>query len=109
MSGPFYDPFKGKGQIVAQYPDKVIWMTDRDGDIIYCTQQLVQPILDDNHEALNNSAGQRWGDGKIVASIPLPEYFEKFVPARQAGDEKYIKKLLNDSDFSKFRRFGGKV
>jgi len=109
MIDPFYDPFHGNGKVVARYPDKVIWMTEMDGDFIYCTQQLAQPILDSNQEAMNNNLGKRWGDGKVIASIPLPLYFEKIVPARQAGDEAYIRRFLNDIDYRKFRRFGGDV
>ena len=111
MSGDWaFDPFHGRGWIVERSYNKVLWMAEiSDGVFATCAQERVDPILDSNQEAFNSSAGQRWGDGKIVASIPMSEYFDKFVPARQAGDDKYIKKLLNDSDYSKFRRFGGKI
>jgi hypothetical protein len=43
------------------------------------------------------------------ASIPLNVYFEKFAEARTNNDSRYIKKLLNDSDYSKFRTKEGKL
>lgn len=110
MSSPFYDPFKGKGTLLRAYPDKAVWALELDdGNIVTCTQRLVEPIIEDNKRALNDSAGQRWGDGKVVASIPLNVYFDKLAPASRAGDDAYVKRWLNDIDNRDFRRFGGKV
>jgi hypothetical protein len=47
--------------------------------------------------------------GPPPASIPLNVYFEKFAEARTNNDSRYIKKLLNDSDYSKFRTKEGKL
>lgn len=110
MSGsPFYDPFNGAGKILKSYPDKVVWYMENDEHIVTCTQMLVDPILEANQRSYNESAGKRWGDGQIVASIPENIYWEKFAPAKKAGDDQYIKRLLNDSDLRKLRTFEGKV
>ncbi len=74
-----------------------------------CVNEWVDPILEDNQRRLNDSAGQRFGDGQVVASIPMNLYFDKIVPAKKAGDEAYIKRLLNDSDYAKLRTFGGRI
>jgi hypothetical protein len=66
-------------------------------------------LMDLNAERRAENAGKRWGDGAVAASIPLNVYFDKFAEARQNNDSKYIKKLLNDSDFSKFRTKEGKL
>lgn len=66
-------------------------------------------LFSQNNEKLADSLGKRWGDGQVAASIPLNLYFEKFAEARQNGDSKYIRKLLNDSDYSKLRTFKGKL
>lgn len=110
VASPFFDPFKGAGKIMSASPRKVVWFLELDdGNIATATQELVSPILDNNQEVLNNSAGQRWGDGKVVASIPLDYYFDKIAPAKRAGDDAYIKRFLNDSDNRKFRTFGGRI
>jgi hypothetical protein len=66
-------------------------------------------LMDLNAARRAENAGKRWGDGAVAASIPLNVYFDKFAEARQNNDSKYIKKLLNDSDFSKFRTKEGKL
>jgi hypothetical protein len=68
-----------------------------------------EELMDLNAERRAENAGKRWGDGAVVASIPLNLYFDKFAEARQNNDSKYIKKLLNDSDYSKFRTKEGKL
>jgi hypothetical protein len=108
MPSPFYDPFHGAGRAVNYGPNKVVWYVELgDGKVATCVQELVSPIFEDNQRELNDSAGKRWGDGKIAARIPLGFYFDKLAPAKRAGDERYIKKILNDSDYRKFRTFGG--
>jgi hypothetical protein len=69
----------------------------------------VQELFDLNAERRAENAGARWGDGAVAASIPMNLYFEKFAEAKQAGDEKYVKRLLNDSDYSKFRTKEGNL
>lgn len=109
MGTPFYDPFKGAGKVVKRTADKVVWMLETDEHQVFCTQSLVDPILEANQARLNESQGKRWGDGQIVASIPLDFYYDRIAPAKKAGDEAYVKRILNDGDFSKFRTFGGRV
>lgn len=74
----------------------------------------IEPILDENAEFYNNANGQRWGDGRRVASVPLGLRFGEnelrgLGEAQNAGDEKYVRKVLNDPDFRKFRTFPGKL
>jgi hypothetical protein len=66
-------------------------------------------LMDLNAERRAENAGKKWGDGAVAASVPLNFYFQHMAEARQNGDSKYIKKLLNDSDFSKFRTKEGKL
>jgi hypothetical protein len=107
MASPFYDPFNGNGKIVKQYPDKVIWMHETEEGVIYCTQKLVDPIIEANKERFNESNGKRWGDGQLVADIPENIYFDKLLPAKLQGDDAYIKRFLNDKDNEAFRTFKG--
>ncbi len=107
--GPFFDPFKGRGTLLRRTPFKAIWgLFDDDGDMVAsCQQFFADPIVEDNKRAFNDSAGTRWGDGKVVSSVPLDIYFRDLAPAAQNGDEKYIKRYLNDSDNRAWRKRGG--
>lgn len=110
MTSPFYDPFKGAGKVINIGPNKVVWYTElSDGNIATCVQELVSPILEDNQQARADSAGTRWGDGATVASIPLGLYFEKLAPAKLAGDDAYVKRVLNDRDYYKLRTRDGTI
>lgn len=70
----------------------------------------VDQLLDANAEEFNAHLNARWGDGKKVASIP-PALFEELGldKALQEGDKAHFKRIINDSDFAKFRTFGGRI
>jgi hypothetical protein len=70
-------------------------------------QQDAEPLLDFN-KARFNDAPTRWGDGQLVASIPLHLFFE----LKQKGiidDQNELKKWLNDPDNRFFRTRPGDV
>jgi hypothetical protein len=74
----------------------------------------IDGILEANTQMLNDSQGQKWGDGKIFARIPLGLRHGKNMlrglgDAADVGDMKYVKKVLNDGEFRKFRTFEGKL
>ncbi len=67
-------------------------------------------MLDANAEQANSSNGQRWGDGKVYARVPMNIAYNGYLgEATQAGDQKAIAKWMNDSDNAKFRTFEGTV
>jgi len=73
-------------------------------------EQNVDAVLEANVEAEKASYGQRFGDYTRVASVPLT-FFEKsgLGDAIDAGDRRYMSKILNDSDNSTLRTSRGKV
>ena len=73
-------------------------------------EQEVDPILEQNALLRSVNDGRKWGDYKPAASMPLTAY-EKLgmQDAINARDRKYISKILNDGDYSKFRTSDGKV
>jgi|GEM_PF-3583126 len=110
MPSPFYDPFHGAGKVINCGPNKVVWYVELDdGKVATCVQELVSSIIEDNQRARADSAGRRWGDGAVVASIPLGLYFDKLAPAKRAGDDAYVKRVLNDRDYYKLRTRDGKI
>jgi hypothetical protein len=89
---------------------KVTWA--RMNDEQQMTVRTVMPVddlLDRNKHLRNESAGQRWGDGKKVASVPIHIWQRELAEAQREGDEKFMSKWLNDSDHAKFRTKEGKV
>lgn len=73
-------------------------------------EQEVDDIVDQNNQAAISTMGNRFGDYNRVASVPLT-FFEKagLGDAVDAGDRRYLSKVLNDSDYRGFRTSRGKV
>lgn len=104
------DPFGGSGWLASQTETIEVWVRMLPGGgYETCTNEWVDPIFEANREKLNASANKRFGDGQIVASYPIDFFFKKIVPAKKAGDDAYIKRILNDSDYSKLRTFRGRI
>lgn len=72
-------------------------------------EQDVESILEANAEA-EKASGGRFGDYNRVASVPLT-FYEKtgLGDAIDAGDRRYLSKVLNDADHKKFRTSRGDV
>lgn len=73
-------------------------------------EQEVDPIIAANVEAEKASHGVKFGEYNRVASLPLT-FFEKsgLGDAIDAGDKRYLSKVLNDGDNAKFRTSRGRV
>jgi len=57
-----------------------------------------------------HTAWQRFGSGKLVASIPVNiAYATGFMDAARERDQKWISRFLNNVDNRLFRRFRGKI
>jgi len=64
--------------------------------------------LEANAQARSLQAGQRWGDGKLVSSVPLGYALKTgYSEAMRDGDNKWKQKFLNDRDNFKLRTFEG--
>ena len=73
-------------------------------------EQEVDPIIEANKMWADISAGRRFGEWNRAASVPLT-FLEKtgLDQAIDAGDRKYMSKVLNDSDYAGFRTSRGRV
>lgn len=85
-----------------------------DDAIILRTEQDIEPIIEANKEALNNAAGGRYGDGKVVASIPIivmQQLVQQGIlsPRWAILDEPRFAAWLNSSENRYFRTFPGNV
>ena len=73
-------------------------------------QHNVDAMLDANQAEFNAQLGARWGDGKKVATIPTNVAAALGLDdALAAGDRSFIRKVLNNSDYSKLRTFKGNL
>ena len=86
---------------------------DVSGEIVRMHYKRIQHNSDllfrENKFLFNESQGQRWGDGKVVSSIPMNIFEGALGEAAAAKDNKYIRKFLNDPDNRKFRTFEGNL
>ena len=73
-------------------------------------EQEIDAILAENIELEKASHGKRFGEWNRAARVPLT-FMEKtgLGEAIDGRDRKYMSKVLNDSDNSKFRTSRGKV
>jgi hypothetical protein len=88
----------------------VYWVDKANGVGFRKTENLVEDeLLARNRESLNESYGQRFGDGKVVASIPLNVFYRDFAKRLKEGDEDFVKHWLNSDQNRPYRTFRGRV
>lgn len=78
------------------------------------TVQDVEPVVEANKAALNNVDNRRFGDGKLVARIPIVIMLQLvnegiLSPKFAVLDENRFSAWLNSSDNCWFRAWPGKV
>lgn len=71
-----------------------------------------EEIIKQNQEEYNDSFGKRFGDGRVVARIPLnvlysPEH--QIIEKQQAGDKDHLRWWLNSEAARPYRNFRGRV
>lgn len=99
--------------LVSHNPDlgtKVYHLDLGNGQIVQRTEYYMDAALVEQNKALlNESEGQGWGDGRVVARIPMSVLFDPngLGAALQNNDDPYVKKFLNDSDNGHWRTFKG--
>ena len=88
----------------------VHWVDKANGVGFRKTENLLEDeLLARNRELLNASHGQRFGDGKVVASIPLNIFYRDFAKRLKEGDADFVKWWLNSDQNRPYRTFRGRV
>jgi len=73
------------------------------------SHQTLDPLLERNVQEQNAQTSlDRWGDGRVVASVPMSIY-SQWVAEGKDKDDAFLKRWLNDPENRKFRRFRGRV
>ncbi len=62
-----------------------------------------------NKALRDESDGHRFGDGQIVASIPMAVWAESLALPMKEGDVPWVRRFLNDADNRAYRTFRGRV
>ena len=90
--------------------DYYVWTyTDPVLDITIEKKQPVNAdaLLAANAERFKESEGKRWGDGRVVASIPLNVFYDQF--KGRHNDPEFTDWWLNNSENQMWRTFKGNV
>lgn len=87
-----------------------VWIDKEAGTYIRRSEFVPQDELKAmNREQLNDSYGKRFGDGRVIARIPLNHLYQEVVPYLQQGDKDHLKWWLNRDENQVWRNFRGKV
>ncbi|TGP26099.1 MULTISPECIES: hypothetical protein [unclassified Mesorhizobium] len=87
-----------------------VWMMMQDDQTVFRIDMPIQGILDSNHEREMETMGNRFGDYRPLASVPLPLFHANgLAEAAREKDDTFLKRWLNDGDFKKFRTSRGNV
>lgn len=88
----------------------IAWVDREKGTFIRKTENLAEPeLLEMNREDYNDSFGKRFGDGRVVARIPLNVFFRDWSKALKEGDTDFNRWWLNRSENRPYRTFRGNI
>jgi hypothetical protein len=89
---------------------KTAWMKiEDDGALKVRTVMPVDDLLEENAALRSMDSGDWTGDMHLVSRMPIHMWQRLVAPAVQQDDKKFVSKILNDPDYSKFRTKAGRV
>lgn len=89
-----YDPLTGR----------TVWVLYEDDRTHFRTDYPVENLIRDNKLLQTETAGKRFTDMTLVASIPINIYQDSgFEKAQREGDNAFMKRFLNDGDNAAWR------
>lgn len=84
-----------------------------EGKYIRKTEFLAdEELIEQNRQEYNASEGKRWGDGQVVARVPLNKLYdpkEQIIEKLREGDRDHLKWWLNREAALPYRTFKGRV
>jgi len=107
MSG-VYD---GEWQLIKKTPYERVWLQAIDSTHYVCKRETLAHslIAESNAEQLKATEGQRFGEGRKVASVPLDIWYRDLAEATAQGDHEYKAKYLNRPENAWMRTFKGNI
>lgn len=104
---------KGNWTLIEDDPIRGIRRYRMDIDDRHAVQRTeyyrTEELLAHNAQDRSALAGQRWGEGQLVARMPLNVFWKELSAAQIEGDEKFVNRWLNDADHARFRVKEGKL
>lgn len=67
-------------------------------------------ILDSAAADRSDNSGKRWGDGRVIGTVPLSLFFTTgYAEAKRNNDATWLRRFWNDRDNYKLRTFEGNI
>lgn len=86
------------------------WIDREKGTFVRKTENLAEPeLLEQNRQLYDDSFGKKFGDGQVVARVPLNVFYRDFAPRLKEGDSDFNKWWLNNDKNKPFRTFRGRI
>jgi hypothetical protein len=88
----------------------VYWVDRENGVGFRKTENVIESdLLAVNKQRFDESQSQRFGDGQIIASVPLNVFYRDFAKRLKEGDDDFVKYWLNHEQNRPYRTFRGRV
>lgn len=110
MTAPVYN---GEWQLLSEDREtgtrKWIMALDENNLVVKTESYVPSLLAEANAEDLNESEGKRFGDGQVVARIPMNTLYGPLLEPVKQDDKRYLRKFLNDPDNRWMRSFRGRL
>lgn len=112
------DPSNTRGEwevfeVTPDYRRARIWLDPERTQCIVRTEHLASDdLIAANQQSLHESQGKRFGDGRVVASIPMNVLYDpknQIAAKLKEGDKDHLKWFLNSEQARPWRSFRGRV
>jgi hypothetical protein len=98
-------------EVTPEYRRSRLWIDEM--SYVQRTEYLAEDrLVESNRQAFDDSLGKRFGDGRIVARIPLNVLYgskSEIAAKLRQGDRDHLKWFLNRGEARPWRRFRGKL
>lgn len=86
------------------------WVDREKGIAFRKTENLAESaLLEQNRQSFDESQSKRFGDGKVIARVPLNVFYRDFAKRLKEGDDDFVKHWLNSDQNRPYRTFRGRV
>lgn len=100
-------------ELTPYYRRYICWISREEGTYALKTEFLANDkLIADNQQHLHDSQGKRFGDGQVVARIPLNVLYSQqsqIMDKMREGDEDHLRWFLNSEKARPFRTFRGVI
>ena len=100
-------------EVTPDYRRARIWLDPEKTKCIVRTEHLASDaLIDANRQSFDDSQGKRFGDGRVVASIPLNVLYapeNQIAEKLKEGDKDHLRWFLNSERGRPWRNFRGRV